>query len=310
MSQTDKKQQTVYLLKGLPGSGKSTRAKEMMAQNSNLARVNKDDIRLMTALKAKDDKDRKPKRWESLAVEIERAAAREMLERGFDVVVDDTNLNPKHEEFFTQLARDHKAAFEIIDLLDVPIQECIRRDAKRPQSVGSSVIYGMAAHNGLVQTQNKKFECEGEYIICDIDGTLANIDHRLHYIKNINNDNEWRKDWNTFFDSCIHDEPRNEIVSLVKDSYKGYPVVLVTGRPESIRHLTVEWLNGWGIEYDALLMREAGDRRPDYIVKAEILANYLERDKVKVVIDDRPRVVTMWREANLDVINVGTGEDF
>jgi len=77
----------------------------------------------------------------------EQSLATRALEKGISVVVDDTNLTSHHETTWSAVARIFKAGFEIVSLLDVPIEECIRRDALREEGniVGEEVIRKLAS---------------------------------------------------------------------------------------------------------------------------------------------------------------------
>ena len=66
-----------------------------------------------------------------------------LLAQGLDVIVDDTNLHPKHERRLREIARDCRASFQVGDCTYVPVDECIRRDAERERSVGADVIRRM-----------------------------------------------------------------------------------------------------------------------------------------------------------------------
>lgn len=139
-------------------------------------------------------------------------------------------------------------------------------------------------------------------ILCDIDGTIADLSHRLHFIKNGN------KDWDNFFNSCDKDVPILPVVDLIQNF--NYDTVFVTGRPEKLRQKTYEWLykkTGIPVYSDSLYMRKDGDHRPDAVVKAEILEEIMKTgNNILFVIDDRPSVISMWREKGLFVFQVGS----
>lgn len=120
----------ILMLRGLPASGKSTWAKERVKEG-NWIRVNKDDIRAMLGV----DFSRKT---EALVVSIERKIVENALLSGFDVILDNTNLNPVHEEYY-------KLQGYTVDFKNfiVPVEECIRRDALRANPVGKGVILKM-----------------------------------------------------------------------------------------------------------------------------------------------------------------------
>ena len=74
----------LVMLRGLPGSGKSTIAKNEYCNDKNFKRVNKDDLRkVLGNYTIKDEK---------VVKSTETYLAEELLKRGKSVVVDDTNL--------------------------------------------------------------------------------------------------------------------------------------------------------------------------------------------------------------------------
>jgi len=142
-------------------------------------------------------------------------------------------------------------------------------------------------------------------IIVDIDGTIADHSHRRHFIESM------PKDWEGYFNAASGDLCIAENVALVKALSRQNDIVFVTGRPERIRESTAKWLRTFlTTPYLTLFMRGDKDRRQDDVVKREILNKYIPKDQVKLVIDDRPRVIRMWREQGLDVLDVGDGVEF
>jgi phosphoglycolate phosphatase-like HAD superfamily hydrolase len=145
-------------------------------------------------------------------------------------------------------------------------------------------------------------------IVFDIDGTLADINHRLDYIRSK------PKNWKAF-EAGIANDSLNEPVWKVYKSltlYGIHDIVLATGRSESSRKATEAWLRRWTIdEYKKLYMRPADDYRTDDIVKREmldqIIADYGR--KPDMVFEDRPRVIRMWRDNGIFVFNVYQGEE-
>lgn len=158
-------------------------------------------------------------------------------------------------------------------------------------------------------------------IIFDLDGTLANIEHRLHYInppKYMHGDaDEPKKDWKSFFRACVDDQPIHAICSLLSiilhyNSVSGddaYEVWIVTGRSDMVRGETEEWLEKQGILWDKMLMRKNGDNREDSVLKEEWLkTGVIPKDRVLCVFDDRSQVVGMWRRNGLQCLQVADGE--
>lgn len=132
-------------------------------------------------------------------------------------------------------------------------------------------------------------------VIFDIDGTLADLTHRLHHIKRqpIN--------WDAFFAACVDDKPIQPIHDLARLVVaQGYKLILVSGRSDQVREQTEAWLAAHGVPHQELHMRKAGDYRQDTIVKSEILDAILAAGhEIAFVVDDRPSVVAMWRSRGL-----------
>jgi predicted kinase len=140
---TDDRAVTVVVLtmtRGLPGAGKSTWAEARVLERpaGEVVRLTKDSLRAMLHAG----------RWQGDRTERQVLAARDglvhvFLGRGVDVIVDDTNLHPRHERRLRQLAQEHEAAFVVQDFTHVPLPTCIERDRQRPRSVGAGVIRTM-----------------------------------------------------------------------------------------------------------------------------------------------------------------------
>ena len=294
--------QKIFLMRGLPGSGKSTKSQEMLAANQQAIRVNKDKLREMLCFGKYTPK------IEGMVVEQERAITRAALSKGYDVIVDDTNLNPVHYEAFSTIAASCGAAIEIV-YVNVPLDECIRRDKLRGQSggmyVGADAIKNMGFQFGVLKQ-------EKPYAIFDMDGTLADCKHRQHFVRKPEGaDDTWKKDWPSFNKNCVSDPPRQEVVDRLLDHWgQGHEIVICSGRSDEFRPQTEAWLIEHKIPWDRLIMRKAGDSREDSIVKQEFLDHYLDKTKCLEVYDDRPSVIRMWEKNGLKVHNVGEGVEF
>lgn len=142
-------------------------------------------------------------------------------------------------------------------------------------------------------------------VIVDLDGTLADCTHRLHHIRDSR-----RKNWDAFFAACHLDEPNPVVVALVKALERDHRLIFCSGRPERTRQATTEWLKHHvGIEKADLYLRGDKDRRADDIVKRELLARMrTDGYDPKLAIDDRGRVVQMWRSEGLVCAQVAEGE--
>jgi len=139
--------------------------------------------------------------------------------------------------------------------------------------------------------------------IVDIDGTVANTEHRIHYITN------GHKDWKGWHANAHLDEPIEEMITILRLAQLLYGIVFCTGRDEMCREDTLKWFRENDIPFDALYMRKAGDRRDDDTVKYELLQQIRADGYDPVLVfDDRDRVVKMWRSQGLRCFQVQEGD--
>lgn len=132
-------------------------------------------------------------------------------------------------------------------------------------------------------------------IICDLDGTLANIDHRKHYVQK-----KKKKDWKNFFLEMSLDDVNDWCKKLLEQMSLRYDILLCTGRPEQFRQETVDWLKIHQIPYHRLFMRPTGDRNPDDQTKSALYEQEIAPlYEVFLVVDDRSSAVDMWRKKGL-----------
>lgn len=301
---------TLTMCKGLPGSGKTTWTRDQLnirralifgtaaaggeSGYTPIQRVNKDDIR--TELEGKGWK------WshdnEKDVVDIRDMRIRHALLDGMDVISDDTNFG-KHETNLLKIAVECKAEFVVKDFTGVPIEECIRRDAGRlgKARVGEEVIRKMAKQNGIRQVNPRKYEANPDCmpaIICDLDGTLC-----LH---------NGRSPYDTA--QCANDLLNVPVLDVIRTfCNRGYQIIYLSGRDEEFRTLSKDWLNDHNCPPGPLWMRARGDKREDSIVKSELFDRHVrDRYNVKFVLDDRNRVVDMWRSMGLTVFQVADGD--
>lgn len=279
----------LLMLKGLPGSGKSTWAKNFLAQNPKWVRVNKDSLRDMMGGYSQQK--------EKLVLALRNSFISNAFERGLSVVVDDTNFAPAHEETLRHIAELFKVDFEI-QFFDVPVKECIANDLKRQNSVGEKVIRRMWSQYLAPKVEKPAYDPNlPDAIICDLDGTLA-----IH---------NGRSPYDT--DKCDTDEFNEVVYNLLaaKHFESGHEIIFVSGREDTYKEKTVVWLRRrFSKSYtDLIYMRPAGDKREDSIVKQELYETYIKgKYNVEFVLDDRNRVVEMWRRNGLTCLQVAEGD--
>lgn len=143
------------------------------------------------------------------------------------------------------------------------------------------------------------------FVVFDIDGTLADPTHRLHYIQGED------KDWDAFFAACGEDRPIYDALMVCESLYEmGHYIEFWTGRPEAVREETVDWLGSYLGEWATFLplrMREDGDYRPDHQVKPEFLEQ-TNMGRPRLIIEDRNGPVLAFRDLGLTVWQVCDGD--
>lgn len=138
------------------------------------------------------------------------------------------------------------------------------------------------------------------FYVFDLDGTLANAEHRVHFLK------QEPKDWESFLAAQYKDTPILSVVhvfnALVAADYR---VEIWTGRKQKYEYATRNWLNLNGVNamLTTIRMRSDGDRREDYEVKAE----YLQYGIPNLIFEDRTQMVEMWRSQGIRVAQVADG---
>ena len=139
--------------------------------------------------------------------------------------------------------------------------------------------------------------------IFDLDGTLADVTHRLHHIR------KSTPDWNSFNHACEDDTPIPHVVELNRILSVKHGIIICSGRSNDVENKTVSWLIKHSINYDKLYMRRAKDFRSDEIVKKEMHDHILGLGHcIKGVFDDRDKVVNMWRENGIPCYQVAKGD--
>jgi hypothetical protein len=143
-------------------------------------------------------------------------------------------------------------------------------------------------------------------VIFDLDGTLADCSHRLHFIQSK------PKNWKAFFAGMEHDAPIKDTITVAQSLYGSFnDLIFCTGRPMSYCKVTRNWLiqhvGDW-TEDCPLYMRAKGDGRPDYEVKLDLFNEmHVNGLDPKVAFEDRDQVVDMWRQNGLICYQVAKG---
>ena len=297
----------LVLVQGISGSGKTTYARQWVEEDStNRVRLNYDDIRNMLGPYWVPSR-------ENVVKYIFDEALHKSMNDELDIIIDNySNLNPKHIEEYENLVKLHNemrsAKYEIvIKLIDTPLETCIERDNNRTDhKVGEAVIrqqwkkyknyiIGKRIDNIHKAKQNSELN---HCIVVDMDGTLClNTEHRPFFGPDA-------------AEKMHLDSPIDSVCNLVR-SYCDYGLVyliILTGRDESCREATLNWLSNNHIVPDLLLMRKPNDFSKGEIMKENAFDEYI-KDKyyVDFIIEDSAPVVKMFRNKGYTVLQPNDG---
>lgn len=300
----------LILCLGISGSGKTTWAKQWAEESpTNRIRLNYDDIRTMLG------KYWVPER-ESLVLSIFNTGLNEAMSNKYDIVIDNmSNLNPKHIDEYKFIVESYNESddddntYELeFKLFDTPVEVCIERDSKRSLPIGEKVIrqqwkrYRDFIIQQYIKSMPPKAKQDSKLphcIIVDMDATLCfNISARPFFGPGA-------------AEGMVNDIPITEVCNLVKhycDSSNA-DFIILTGRDESCRKATMDWLEVNELHPTKLLMRPNGSFLPGPEQKKLIYEREI-KDKyyVDFVIDDSSKVVKMWRELGFVCLQPNEGK--
>lgn len=297
------KNRIIRIYIGIPGSGKSTHAKEYVLNNPDWVRVCRDEFRY--ALKNQSFCDPK---IEDLITKLVIDTTRSALNKKLNVILDATHVRAKYiqaliEEFKYEADIDYQ-------IFDISVKKAVERDNAREKKVGEAVIKSMYENYKVLADSfhfqpHKKIEHrpfiqphlesdKPNAILVDIDGTLAYMHNRGPF--------DWEK---------VGNDKLNKVTAMIVDCIAdsgAVHIIILSGRDESCRKQTEEWLTKNHIPWDELHMRPEQDSRKDNLVKEEIYRSQIEpRYNVLFVIDDRLQVLKMWNQLGIFTINVNQG---
>lgn len=324
----------LLLLRGYPGSGKTTVARDWLAawrpDERPRARSNRDDLRMLH-FGTHGERGHLSFAQEQHLTDIQHDSVRKLLKRGYDVIVDDLNLKRKYAVEWAALALEQGSGFTTVDI-DTDVDTCIKRDFARrlrgERGVGEEGIRKVASRFPLGRWPDREGILKSaldlnsvksgdwrvydnpvadEYgplkrvIIVDIDGTVALKDRT-----------DGARGWHEYH-RVYEDLPNYPVIEMVNAlrSNQHAGIIFLSGRKDTCREQTRRWLAdyvGLWTRRVPLHMRAADDNRSDDIVKHELFDEHIRgRYHVVGVFDDRDRVVDMWRAIGLQVYQVAPG---
>lgn len=305
--------QTIKIMVGVAGSGKSTIAKAWVAEDpDNRVRVNRDSFREMITGSSK--KAVLSQEMETIVTKAQTQVVEESIKAGKSVVIDDTNLRARTIRTWMDLALKYGIEWDV-HVVNVDVETALKQNSLRgADKVPDEVIEKM--HRNFFQKGKfkvpeptpvdksvdnwKTYDAQAnpdlpEAFLVDIDGTIA-----------LMNGKRGPFDYHLAGGDDLN-APVATVVQALKD--ENFQIVFLSGRSDSCRSETQEWLDKHGFSGHELHMRKEGDQRKDSIVKHEIFWDQIApRFQVIGCFDDRNQVVDMYREMGITVFQVAPGD--
>ena len=141
-------------------------------------------------------------------------------------------------------------------------------------------------------------------VIFDVDGTIADVEHRRHFVNGNN-------DWDSFRKETVNDTPVQWVCDIAKRHIsQGDEVAFFSARNESEREITEKQISQWiGDGHKGVFLRPDGDYRCDAEFKSELADRFEDiGGQIDLVYDDRNKVVDMWRQRGTTVVQVADGD--
>jgi predicted kinase len=251
-------------------------------------RISKDDLR---------DLMRRGLPWDSkqehIAIEAEKLLINLAYENNKNIIIDDTNLNPKHTLRYKELAELFEYEFRIIET-DISVEKRLHKDISSTKKIGRDNIYNMAYEYGLTSQ-------ETEFVVYDLDGTLADNSKRINLAFA-----------GLTFNRSIYDDPRlvakDDVRISVRDNLfndfdTGYEIIIISERRENLREVTEKWLAENCIYWNRLILRPDDDPSTEQIFKKNAVLRLTDPRFLLRFVDDSRYVIE-----ELDKIGIRTFE--
>ena len=273
---------------GVSGSGKTH-----WATQQKMRVISRDDIR--REILGLDYKENLWAHWkfnkksERKVTDIQYQQIQEAAASNQDIIIADTNINPKTRQKLTATLQG--LGYKVEEkVFKTSVWNCLSNNFDRVDEVPESVIWDQWQSLNIQCFLNEDIIPTDRVVVCDIDGTIAAMGERSPY--------DYTK---------VHlDTVRREVALAALGICEGVgaEIVFVSGRELICRRETYDWLSKNVTTEFTLFMRPIKDNRPDTEIKREIYETFLEDKEIVAVFDDRPCVVDMWNDLGLPVFAV------
>ena len=148
-------------------------------------------------------------------------------------------------------------------------------------------------------------------VVFDVDGTIADVEHRRHFVNGNTMDGRTNNDWVSFRKETVNDTPVQWVCDIAKRFIaQGDEVAFFSARNESERDITEKQISEWiGDGHKGVFLRPNDDFTPDDVFKSELADKFIDMGgKIDLIFDDRQKVVDMWRDKGFTVVQVADGD--
>jgi phosphoglycolate phosphatase-like HAD superfamily hydrolase len=142
----------------------------------------------------------------------------------------------------------------------------------------------------------------GRAVVFDLDGVLSDATGRQHFLMGA------RRDWDAFFEASGEDpliDDVAQVLALLDDDLR---IVLLTGRPLSVRPQTMSWLERFQLRWDLLIMRPYGDYSAARTFKRQSVAELRGYGmQLELAFEDDRRNLEMFRAEGVPCLYIHSG---
>ena len=302
----------IKVLIGPSGAGKTTWATQYIKQNSQTVRVNRDSIRQQLYGENNRSYYKHPdfviQAREIVVSKVECATIQTALDAGYDVIIDNTNLQKMYIDAYIKKFPYVQFDFKVFG---ASFEECVQNDSTRDDDtrVGADIIKKQyakfetilkskyVANNESIKPHDKPVIKSDAALphgyIFDVDGTLADNSHRSPY------------SWHLVDKDVVVEHVRRCLVAL---KAQGYKIAICTGRDGAAEVKTRVWLDINNVPYDFFYIRPTGNKEPDWVVKERMWRNIAKEMHIIAMFDDRNSVVRHGRRCGIPVYQVADGD--
>lgn len=254
----------LIIIRGLPYSGKTNKAIELLKQHENIIRLSKEDLARM--LFCNLDKAINIENKKYIVDLFNKAFNRAILSRK-SIILDDINISDNAVKYYSFIAKQNNYKVEIVNN-SIDLQQCLLQDVLSNDPIGKERIKKLAINNINLS--------DDEFIIYDLSCVLNN-DER----KKLCTDLSGNIEYDNFYDPQLVSMDILDVSiskSITRDYETGFKIVIITDIPESLSNQVLKKLDHYDILFSSILFRDDLDKSDPSRAKINILKKYIDHE--------------------------------